>query len=493
MTGEVEGWSLDDDPWAGMVDDQGFPLDLEDPATVAAEAVSAGAENVRLAHLPAEFWGARELFKQIWFAAKADGTAPDAVLGAVLARASAMASHRLTFHSTRPGVMNMFVNIIAPSGIGKTEAMRTANRLIKTSTHLCDRFGDADAEKYKESGLGTGEGIAEAYMGTKEIDTGEFYRSGPNKGDPKTKPVRTQVRHNAFLFLDEGEALTKMMHERRGATVGMALRTAWVGGTLGQANAAETTTRHIPDGHYSLGIMIGYQPHAAQELLADGGGGTPQRFLWLSALDPDMAEAPGEAPEPVLLPLCDGAGRPTEGVIQFPDEVRRTLWASLRAKMRGELLVDELDSHEPLMRCKVAALLCALDGRMRVDADDWRLAGLIWSVSCAVRDRLREFGRQQKEAEENARRDRLIADVEASEAARIRVSDRIVGYARRIAVKVHAAADQFERVKRSEYRRNFGKVEKPHFDDALNYAVTQGWVILEDDGVWLNAGSSRPK
>lgn len=485
---EPQAWGLDDDVWAGMVDEYGTPFDIEPAAEVAAEAVAAGEgiDRVRLAHLPAEFWDSRDLFKQIYAAAKADGTSPDAVLGAVLARASAMASHRLTFHSARPGSMQMFVNIVAPSGIGKTEAMRTARRLILPASHLCDNYGTLLPDRFKEAGLGSGEGIAEAYMGVKEIDTGEFYKYGPNKGDPKTKPVRAQVRHNAMLILDEGEALTKMMKERRGATVGMALRSAWVGEMLGQANAQEITTRHVPEGSYSLGMLIGYQPHAAQEMLADGGGGTPQRFLWLSALDPDMAEAPGVAPEPFRLPLCDGHGRPLEGVIEFPDAIREALWGALRAKMRGELIVNEQDSHEPLMRSKLAAHLCALDGRMTVAGDDWYLGGMIWQVSCAVRDRLIEFGRQEEAAKRQREDERHVEITGLTETTRIEVNERVAGYARRIA---DAAREQHpEPVGRSDARRSIKNTMRKSWDAGLEYAVARGWVRLVDDEARIALG-----
>lgn len=488
MTPPEEGWSLDDDPWAGMLDEHGDLMEIEPAAAVAAEAVASGAENVRLAYLPPEFWGARELFKKVWSAAKAEGTAPDAVLGAVLARASAMVSHRMSFYSSKPGTLNLFVNVVAPSGIGKTEAMRTASRLILPPTYLTEPDGSIDYEKFREAGLGSGEGVAEAYMGMIEKDTGEFYTSGKNKGDPKTKTVRAQVRNNAFLFLDEGEALTKML-ERRGNTVGTVIRTAWTGGTLGQANAQELTTRTIPDGSYALGILIGYQPHTAQKMLEDSGGGTPQRFLWLSALDPEMADRPGEPPEPFRLPLCDGHGREERGIIRFPAELAQLLWDQIKAKNRSEIIVDELDSHEPLMRCKLAALLCLLDGRRHVDPDDWRLAGTIWNVSCAVRDRLVEFGRQRLAAQTEAEREKHISLAEASEVARIEVSERVVGYARRIATEVHGS---FDPLPRSEMRRAIKSSLRKSWDAGLAYAVARQWVKLESDGAKLGVGDSVP-
>lgn len=488
---DAEGWSLNEDPWAGMVDDEGFPLDIEPAAEVAAEAIAAGAsvDQMRLAHLPDEFWGARDLFKQIWGAAKAEGAAPDAVLGVVLARAAATVSHELTFNSGKPGNLNLFVNIVAPSGIGKSEAMRSGKQLAAIPGYLCDQYGEINRDRYREASLGSGEGMAEIYMGVKEVETGEFFRSGPNKGDPKTKPVRMQIRNNAFLHLDEGETLTKMT-ERRGSTVGQIIRSAWVGAQLGQANAAELTTRDVPAGSYAMGLVIGFQPHAAQQLLADGGGGTPQRFLWLSALDTDMAAGPSDPPPPYVLPLADERGGPRRGVVAFPSEIKQALWDALKYKAEHPDEIEEMNSHEPLMRCKLAALLCALDGRWEVSREDWRLAGMLWAVSCAVRDRLIQYGKQQKLRERDAERERHAELAAAGEQARMQVSERVAAYARTAAERVHAAGP--DGLGRSDERRRIKGTLREAWDTGLEYAQARGWIKLSDDRVKIFPGDSVP-
>jgi hypothetical protein len=492
MSGDEQpaGWGLDDDPWAGMVDEHGFPFDIEPAVEVAAQAVAEGQsiDRMRLAHLPDEFWGSRDLFKQVWAAAKAEGAAPDAVLGVVLARAAAMVSHELTFNSGKPGNLNLFVNIVAPSGIGKSEAMRSGRQLIAVPAYLCDQNGEINRDRYREASLGSGEGMAEIYMGVKEVETGDIVRSGPGKGDPKTKPVRMQIRNNAFLHLDEGETLTKMT-ERRGSTVGQILRSAWVGAQLGQANAAELTTRDVPAGTYAMGLVIGFQPHAAQQLLGDGGGGTPQRFLWLSALDPDMAAAPSEPPHPYVLPLADENGYPRRGVVSFPEEIKQALWDALRAKTQDPGAIEEMNSHEPLMRCKLAALLCVLDDRMAVNREDWRLAGMIWTVSCAVRDRLIEYGKQEKTRERAAERDRHAELAAAGEAARLEVSERVASYARSLGERVHTSDDPLGR---SDERRRVKSNLRQAWDTALEYAQARGWIRLSEDRVWIMRGDSAP-
>ena len=485
------GW-VDDDPWAGMVDETGVPFEIEDAAAVAAADVAAGAETPRLFNLPAEFWGARELFKRVWQQARADGTAPDAVLGAALARASAMVPHELKFDSGKIGTFNLFVNIVSPSGIGKTEAMRSAQRVIAAPTYLCDAGGTVDFDRFRDGvSLGSGEGLAEVYMGTKEIDTGEFVKSGPNRGDPKTRPIRAQVRNNAFLFLDEGESLTKML-ERKGATVGQTLRTAWTGATLGAANAQEATTRFIPDGEYSMGILIGWQPKAAMTLINDAAGGTPQRFLWLSALDPDMPDDPDERPEQVRLPLCDGHGSPIRGMVHFPVEIKRALRLALVQKHRTGDGGGELHSHEPLMRCKLAALLCVLDGRRMVDQDDWRLAGMIWQVSCAVRDRLVAFGETERRVRVEQELERHAEMAQAAELARVQVTADVERVARRIWKIVFAEDERFAQIKRTTVRKDKMGRDKPLFDAALRFARSMGWLADDEPEGLLVLGRSRP-
>lgn len=485
---EDETWAHDGDPWAGMVDDDGFPIEIPDAAASAAADVAAGADAPTLFNLPEEFWGSREIFKLIRQQARADGTGPDAVLGAVLARASAMASHEMQFDSGKPGRLNLFVNIVGPTGIGKTEAMRSAQRLLRPPAYLCSPDGVTDTERFRDGVVvGTGEGLAEVYMGVKEVDTGEFYRAGPNKGDPKTKPVRTQVRHNAFLFMDEGEALTKML-ERRGATVGTSLRSAWTGIQLGAANAQESTTRFIPDGTYSMGILIGWQPTSAMALIKDSAGGTPQRFLWLSTIDPEMPEDPDERPEPFRAPLADHDGRALTGTVHFPAEIKKALRLDLRAKHVDGKTVEELHSHEPLMRCKVSALLCLLDGRRMVNRDDWWLAGMIWQVSCAVRDRLVQFGRQAEAARALAEVERHADLAQAAEVARLQVTQDVERVAVRIARKVHE--DGFG-TKRKALRDNFGR-DKRLFAAAEAYARQVGWLDPDNGSGDLHPGRSQP-
>jgi hypothetical protein len=494
-TGYHEG-----DPWEGVTDEEGFPLEPDDvygddiAPHVTGEAVGPMTAQEAIAarfRLPEEFWGSREIFKRIRQAAWASQTHPDAVLACVLARAAAAIGHEVKFDSGRGphGTLSLFVCLLARSGIGKSEAANAAATVMRLPRHLTNPDGSTDMEVFRDGlGIGTGEGLAEVFMGTVERDTGRMKPAKRGQQpEPETEKVRAVVRHRAYFYVDEGETLTKLMRERQGATLGPALRTAWTGGTLGQANARDETTRFVPRGQYAMGIAIGYQPDTAVAMLADVGPGTPQRFLWFGAQDTEMPAEQHEWPEPVTLPLDD---MPT-GCIHFPPEIKSWLRSQTRSKHLGEVEVDPMDAHEPLMRAKLAALLAYLDGRMTVARDDWTLGGQIWSVSKSIRDRLiRERDAAESERRTRERTEKISIATEI-EVMKVQVTSDVERVARRIDKHVREAEEKFETVKRYLLRKSFGR-DREYFDVALTHAKALGWVVSHDDDATLEAGKSRP-
>lgn len=478
---------LDTDSLAGYSDElwaEGWEH-YEPAAEVAQQALDSGAPTVPLVNLPDAFWSSRPLFKNIREAAWASVTSADAVLGSLLARASAMVHHHIKFDSGRgpTGSLNTFVNLIGPSGAGKTEAMRTATRLILPPRYLARLDGTTDPELYRDGiGLGTGEGMAEAYMGWVQRETGELDR----KGEPKMEKVRAQVRHNAFFYVDEGQTLAKMMQERQGSTIGMAIRTAWTGGPLGQSNAREENTRFLPDGTYAMGLIIGYQPQVAQHLLADGGPGTPQRFLWLSAIDPHIPDEPVPLPDPTRLTLGGDLVRDINPIITFPPELRAQLRREQLARQRGEVVIDELDSHVPLMRCKLAALLALLDERFEVTGEDWELGGLIWATSCAVRDRLIEFGRQEAERNQQAHLEKR-----RQEAVAIRLAERGVdSTVERVAAWACDKVREKGPIAKGKLRKLLPSRDRDWYEPGLAHAEALRWIVIDEDR-YVKAGPAR--
>jgi hypothetical protein len=224
-------------------------------------------------------------------------------------------------------------------------------------------------------GIGSGEGLAELYMGWKYID--DLDRGPKQDGTYYKKRVKSKLRDNAFVYVDEGQTLSQQ-GKRQGNIVLPTIRSAFNGESLGQSNASEETSRNVPEGSYSLGVVIGYQKDTAQELLGDTAPGTPQRFIWCSATDPTVPLEPPEHPGYLDVSLD------SEGKITFCQEINDELWQQNHAKVTGEQEDDDdLDSHEPLMLSKLSALLCMLDSRHMVTPQDWALAKSMYATSRA--------------------------------------------------------------------------------------------------------------
>lgn len=445
-----------------------------------------GKPTGRLPNLPPSFWEERPYLATIRDAAHYYGRSADAVFANVFARTSAMIHPKIKFDfGLTPGILNMFCAVVGPSGAGKSAARQVAQEIAPNLPHYLQQDG-----MFRDGiGLGTGEGMVEAYMGIIERETGEIHRSGPKKGDPKTEKVRDLVRRNVFFFLDEGEALTKMI-ERSGTTIGPALRSAWAGTPLGQANAREETTRLLPGGEYAMGMVIGYQPDTAQPLLADVGPGTPQRFLWFSATDPNIPDTPPARPERLNLLLDPDdmqQGSIGAGTITCHEDIRTELWQRNLTRARGDAIDDPMDSHISLMLCKVAGLLAVFDGRMKVTLDDWRLARVIWDTSCSVRDRLIQQGKDianekfEKQTEAHVERElrahlaKSSADTDVDRLARL--------------IARHIQEDG--PTTRGMERKRIAKRDRPLFDAAIAYAIGRGWLTFVDDNV-LTTGDAVP-
>lgn len=328
-----------------------------------------------LPRLPLEFWNERPSLAHIRAAAHSRNRSADAVLHCVLARLAAFrpAQAEIDTGIGSPASLNYLVAMVDPSGGGKSSPEKIARKLLPAPAE----YEDADGLP-----IGSGEGLAEAYMG-------EVARPNPDTG--KMEKVRAQTRHNALFYADEGAVLAQL-GARNGATLGESLRRAWGGEALGQTNASRDRTRRVRD--YSLGLIAGLQPAAALALLEEYGLGTPQRFAWVSVIDPSVPDDPPAWPGELGVRLVA-----TFEAYTIDPGICAELRRNDTARVRGELRRDPLDSHEPLMKVKLAGLLATLASRTHVTPDDWRLAGVIWETSCGVRNRIMDYGRELNRAQ----------------------------------------------------------------------------------------------
>jgi hypothetical protein len=427
------------------------------------------AEARRPGLLPEEFWSARDSFKHIRQAAHAQARSGDVVLYTVLARLSGMIDHRIKMRTgiMGRGSLNLYAALVGAPGAGKSSGASGARALMPA----------ANADFRDGIPIGSGEGIAEIFMGTVDEGTGEFHKAGPLKNDPIMIKVRKQVRHNAYFYVDEGERLTQLSG-RQGSTLSETLRSAAMGETLGQTNATEDRNRYVAPGSYSLGLVISYQPTTVTQLLADGHTGTPQRFFWVWAEDPSIPFNAPEDPGPLTTnPLVEKADCDID--IQFPASIRDQIRNERVRRAQGELEVPELDGHHLFMTSKMAALLALLEGRFEVDETDWKLAEMAWGSSCAVRDSLvRRAKREAEAAKDREAKERIHLEVSAHRAKQsLGMNEmRVAGAVARYVADAGPGGLKFNGIKMKMASRDRHLIE-----EAINLALAAGWVVEDGD------------
>lgn len=452
-----------EDIWHIVEEPEGHPDPDEEP--------DAGAPpTARPGLLPESFWQARPVFQHMRQAAHSQGCSGDLVLYSTLSRLSGMLSHHIRAVTGIGGraSLNVFAAMVGTSGAGKSISAGCVRDLMAPTD---DDFRDGLP-------IGTGEGIAEAFMGTVDEATGELHQKGPYKGDPVMAKVRKQTRHNAFFYVDEGQTLAKLA-ERSGSILGETLRRAAIGEALGQTNASEERTRYIAPGSYSLGLLAGFQPSIATVLLADAHTGTPQRFYWGWADDPSIPDEPPPWPGPIE--PHPGRARPDQPVnITFPERIRKMLWQDRVARGRGEIEVAELDGHAGLMKVKLAALFALLDGgRYEVTEDDWALAETAWDASCKVRDSLVLRAQREALAEKQRAED---AKVHAELRSHVAKKDADLTL-ERVAHLVRRHASTVGGITYGALKKALASRDRSVADKAVSLAVARGWVFEEGDRI----------
>jgi hypothetical protein len=432
------------------------------PATGAAEAVAPMASP----NLPDAFWSERERLGVIRAHAHARAVSADALLAIVLARVAAMTPtcFRLPPIVGARGSLNFASAIIGPSGAGKSSARALAAELLPiTDEAIVDDFP-----------LGSGEGLVEAFFEHVEE---------PKEGRKGTQRVKRQTKWSVFAHLDEGQVLGEVGN-RKGSTILQTIRSAWSGFALGQGNASAETKRILPAFAYRVALVANFQTAYGTALLDDAAGGTPQRFLFASAVDPSI---PTDYPTstPPKLRWAPPPPRRLQGIdvpcdLSVDPAVAREIWSAHVAVGQGEACPAELDAHRNYVRLKVAALLALLDDRLTVTADDWRVAEIAMDTSDAVRETI--IAHAAHEASERARA-KLTSQVQSAAVLEEDQSARglrnMVGA---IARHVHSKACVGGHKRRCLTQAPASRDRKlAPIDDAIDEAVRLGWIIAEGD------------
>lgn len=395
----------------------------------------------------AEFWRSRAVLAHLHIFARARRVSPWAVLGVTLARVVTATPFTVCLPpivGTRAS-LNCFIGLVGPSGSGKGAAEGVARDAIDLPRPITTIK------------TGSGEGIAHAY-----------------RHREKGVVVWNDFEHAVMFSVPEIDAMAAVT-ARKGATLMPELRSAWSGELLGFGYADPTKRLPVPAHEYRLCMVAGIQPMRAECLLDDSDGGTPQRFLWMPATDPEAPDVVPTEPRPMPWspPTMDAIVSVGGNYIKVCDSARDTITTARTARLRGT--ADEaLDGHALLCRLKTAAALGLLEGRYEVTEDDWRLAGIVQAKSDAVRSRI-AASLVQRAHETNAAR----GEAEASRA--IQVAEKV-------------EASRFQRVckgiqtrlaggsmGRGKLKNSFTSVDRDAFVAAVEHLLQSGH-IEEIDG-----------
>ena len=170
---------------------------------------------------------------------------------------------------------------------------------------------------------------------------------------------------------------------RQGSTLISELLKGFMGESLGFTNSSRETTTSVEAHTYRLCLGIGVQPQNAVFFLSREKDGFPQRFWWVPTIDRYAPEVRPDRVQPIDIVVPDFGSERYE--VPIPSEVRQEIDAHRYRVLIGADDVDPLDGHLMLTRQKVAFALAVLAQRKTVDADDWRIAGELMSISVQVR------------------------------------------------------------------------------------------------------------
>ena len=144
------------------------------------------------------------------------------------------------------------------------------------------------------------------------------------------------------------------------------------------------------------------------------------------------------------------------------------------AAVRGEIDPDPTEAHAMLLRLKVAGLLAILDGRLNVDSDDWRLAGIVSDTSRAVRKRVQAIVDDERAKAERMTSGRLARRaVETSQAV---VGSLVEETAARVIRTVEAHPD--EGIAEGGITRALSRRQRDVMREAVDLSVERGEIVL---------------
>lgn len=324
--------------------------------------------------IPERVWISRPIFGQIRDYARYLQGSPDSLLWQCIIRSATVMPTSCVISTIGDSVkpLNFMMITVAPSGVGKGETAAAARRIIP----------DPEVDWIRmDVPIGSGEGIAELYMG--------------EDSDKK----RVQIVNSAHFDIPEGEKLLRLM-KRDSAVLGETLRQAFSGEVIGEQNASADRTRRVKK--YRFCMTVSSTMSTVGNLLKFGELGLPSRFIWTTGNDNTAPDVPEFAPLPSI------RFRQAATVL-FDARIKQEIQRGRTRALRNNGYDHELDSQTPIIRCRVAAVLALWDDRDEVTLEDWSIAGELLATSARFRDwaidaaERRQIADEGKEAEAKGR------------------------------------------------------------------------------------------
>lgn len=307
------------------------------------------------------------------------------------------------------GALNLFVNVVAESGDGKTRLTNAARVLVPPNDSR-ERILDGGKGPVDRVPFGTGEGLIKRYIHL-EIEKGE---------DGSREKVMLQDTDTVVVYDDEGSTYIAEL-SRTGTKAAGITASMYSGQMVGVTAGSDDSRTWLPEHSYRLVLVMLLQPGICGDLFTEYlvSQGSPQRPLWLPG--EDWIEAPvtvapaGKEIRPLhWMPsqaqnLPFGGGSITPEMFPKPPRTPETssvIWIDQPAKAKADIAAmdgarqklslaakaaltkEERDArrgmailrHSSLTRLKVMTALAFMQGRVQPTDHDWDMAGVAMRV-----------------------------------------------------------------------------------------------------------------
>ena len=403
------------------------------------------------------FWNERTWLRHIKRAALSAGRSEEALLLTFLARYSCLVDHRFTLPGASHGVvgkahasLNLLTLLVGHAGQGKGDITDHARELLP--------------REVKEVPLGSGEGLAQAFFRYEKVEKAMVWR---------------REYESILVVVNEGHLLMKLA-QRDGQTTDSTLRSAYSGETLGGTYRSNPCV--VDRGTYRMGLILAVQPEVSSFLLSEEAKalGTTSRLLcaplWtrghVNPLEKPRPKWPGELK--VSTPQVERGVLTTEpwlsdkmrDVEYAPRVTRQVLLEDFERQQRDGS--DPMTAHSTLTTLKVAALTSLLEGRVKVEWEDFQLASkVVGSSSRTLKYMERESQKHSRHEVESRARTSALFDTTKSEVFASKAAKAILRNLTR------------EWSQMAQVKRSCMYYSKEQFEQALSLLESQGKIEVE--------------